>query len=226
MTQYKLLYFDGKGLAETSRMLFKIANVDFEDFRYPLEIIDLATFNMVRDEFDKDKKEGKLTLSMNKLPALEIVKSNIITTLFQSRAIERYLASEFDLMGKTPLEKVMIDALCETIRDLKSDYQAFRKAENKEESFKKWFNEVLPEKLKLLEVILQEYSFSDYPFAVGSNLSLADIVIHNFVVDFFDNKEGIKNATKDCKKLSIIVENVSKHPEIIKWKETRPDTKL
>ena len=89
MTQYKLLYFDGKGLAETSRMLFKIANVDFEDFRYPLEIIDLATFNMVRDEFDKDKKEGKLSLSMNKLPALEIVKSNIVTTLFQSRAIER-----------------------------------------------------------------------------------------------------------------------------------------
>ena len=226
MTQYKLLYFDGKGLAETSRMLFKIANVDFEDFRYPLEIIDLATFNMVRDEFDKDKKEGKLSLSMNKLPALEIVKSNIVTTLFQSRAIERYLASEFDLMGETPLEKVMIDALCETIRDLKSDYQTFRKAENKEESFKKWFNEVLPEKLKLLEVILQEYSFSDYPFAVGSNLSLADIVIHNFVVDFFDNKEGIKNATKDCKKLLIIAENVSKHPEIIEWKETRPDTKL
>ena len=149
MTQYKLIYFDGKGLAETSRMLFKIANVDFEDFRYPLEIIDLATFNMVRDEFDKDKKEGKLSLSMNKLPALEIVKSNIITTLFQSRAIERYLASEFGLMGKTPLEKVMIDALCETIRDLKSDYQTFRKAENKEESFKKWFNEVLPEKLKI-----------------------------------------------------------------------------
>lgn len=226
MTQYKLIYFDGKGLAETSRMLFKIANVDFEDFRYPHEIIDLATFNMVRDEFDKDKKEGKLTLSMNKLPALEIVKSNIITTLFQSRAIERYLASEFGLMGKTPLEKVMIDALCETIRDLKSDYQTFRKAENKEESFKKWFNEVLPEKLKLLEVILQEYSFSDYPFAVGSNLSLADIVIHNFVVDFFDNKEGIKNAAKDCKKLLTIVENVSKHPDIIKWKETRPDTKL
>ena len=199
MTEYKLIYFNGKGLAETSRMLFKIANVDFEDFRYPLEIIDLATFNMVKDEFDKDKKDGKLTLSMNKLPALEIVKSNIITTLFQSRAIERYLASEFGLMGKTPLEKVMIDALCETIRDLKSDYQTFRKAENKEESFEKWFNEVLPEKLKLLEVILQEYSFSDYPFAVGSNLSLADIVIHNFVVDFFDNKEGIKNATKVAK---------------------------
>ena len=75
-------------------------------------------------------------------------------------------------------------------------------------------------------MILQEYSFSDYPFAVGSNLSLADIVIHNFVVDFFDNKEGIKNATKDCKKLLIIAENVSKHPEIIEWKETRPDTKL
>jgi glutathione S-transferase len=223
MTSYKLIYFDGRGLAETSRMLFKIAGIDFEDFRYPLEILDLATFSMIRDEFDADKKDGKLVLSMNKLPALQITNSNIITTLFQSRAIERYLASEFNLMGKSPLEKVMIDALCETVRDLKSDYQPFRKAENKEESCKKWFEEVLPEKLKLLEVILKDYEINE-SFSVGNSLSLSDIILYNFVVDFFDDKAGIENATKGCQKLLSIVKTVGSNPQVAEWREIRPDT--
>ena len=219
MTTYKLIYFDGKGLAETSRMLFKIAQVDFEDFRYPLQIIDLSTFTLIRDEFDADKKDGKLSLSMNKLPALEVINSNIITTLFQSKAIERYLASEFGLMGKSPLEKVMIDAICETVRDLKSEYQPFRKTETTE----KWFNEILPEKLKLLEVILKDYE-TNKSFSVGNTLSLADIVLYNFVVDFFDDKDGIQNATKDCIKLLQIVQAVGNNPQIAEWIENRPNT--
>jgi len=222
MTEYKLIYFDGRGLAETSRILFKIANVEFEDFRYPLEILDLSTFSMVRDEFDADKKHGKLSLSMNKLPALQVTNSNIVTTLFQSKAIERYLASEFGLMGKSPLEKVMIDALCETVRDLKSDYQHFRKAENKEGSCEKWFEEVLPEKLKLLEYILKDYK-TDESYSVGTSLSLADVVLYTFVVDFFDDKTGIKNATKDCPRLLDIAKTVGKNAQVEEWVQNRPD---
>lgn len=223
MTEYKLIYFDAKGLAETSRILFKIANVEFDDFRYPLEILDLSTFSMIRDEFDADKKDGKLNLSMNKLPVLQVTNSNIVTTLFQSKAIERYLASEFGLMGKSPFEKVMIDALCETVRDLKSDYQHFRKAENKEESSKKWFEEVLPEKLKLLEYILKDYK-TDELYSVGTSLSLADVALYTFVLDFFDDKTEIKNATKHCPRLLHIVETVSKNTQVEEWVQNRPDT--
>ena len=56
----KLTYFNGRGLAETSRILLAISGEEYEDFRYPLEIIDLATHNMKKEEFEQDKKDGKL----------------------------------------------------------------------------------------------------------------------------------------------------------------------
>jgi len=68
----KLCYFNGRGLAETSRLILAVAGVDYEDYRYPLEVLDWATFNMVRDEFDKDKCEGKLDKSMGKVPFLVV----------------------------------------------------------------------------------------------------------------------------------------------------------
>ena len=43
---YKLTYFQARGIVEHCRLLFKIANVPFEDFRYP---IDPATY--ARPEF-------------------------------------------------------------------------------------------------------------------------------------------------------------------------------
>ena len=33
MPSYKLMYFDARARAETARMLFKLAGVDFEDYR-------------------------------------------------------------------------------------------------------------------------------------------------------------------------------------------------
>ena len=34
----KLVYFNGRGLAEISRILLAIGEEDYEDFRYPLKI--------------------------------------------------------------------------------------------------------------------------------------------------------------------------------------------
>ena len=112
----KLCYFNGRGLAETSRMILAVAGAEYEDFRYPLEVIDWATFNMVREEFNKDKAEGKLEKSMGKVPFL-VVNDGVETTLSQSKSIERYLARRFGFMGGSDLEAAQIDSLCECIRD-------------------------------------------------------------------------------------------------------------
>ena len=65
----RLTYFNVRGLAETTRMLFAVNNQtgdreEYEDFRYPLEVIDMKTHQMTKDEFDSDKSDGKLVKSL------------------------------------------------------------------------------------------------------------------------------------------------------------------
>lgn len=227
-----LNYFNGRGLAETSRLILAVADKKYNDFRYPLEVIDWKTYNMVREEFDADKASGKLWRSMGKLPFLE-VDGKVIS---QSKAIERYLARKYDLMGENDEQAALIDSYCEYIRDFKTAYQAVRKAENKEEAMKKWFGETLPEKLCSFDKILCENTdfqnisskiksvLETERFSVGIKLSLADIVIYSFLVDFFDNKEGVKKSFENCKMLNNIVNIVGENRKIKKWVENRIKT--
>ena len=156
-----LNYFNGRGLAETSRLILAVVDKKYKDFRYPLEVIDWKTYNMVRKEFDEDKASGKLWKSMGKLPFLE-VGGQVIS---QSKSIERYLARRFKLMGDTNEEGALIDSYCEYIRDFKTAYQTVRKAENKEEAMAKWFGETLPEKLSLIAIFSFGKSLSLYPLS-------------------------------------------------------------
>lgn len=230
----KLTYFNGRGLAETSRLIFAAAGVDFEDNRYPLTVLDWATFKMERKEFDEDKANGKLWQSLDKLPFLE-VDGEVIC---QSKTIERFLATKFDMMGSTPLETAKIDSLCECIRDFKDMYQKVRNAsvDEKEEAKSKFFGETLPERLVAFNKIVAvtscssseesvfNFTGSEQLYAVGSRLSLADIVIYAFLVEFFDDKEMVQKAYETCDKLKAIVNTVSNVEGIQKWLETRPQT--
>jgi glutathione S-transferase len=230
----KLTYFNGRGLAEISRLIFAAAGVDFEDNRYPLTVLDWATFKMERKEFDEDKASGKLWQSLDKLPFLE-VEGEVVS---QSKSIERFLASKFDMMGSTPLEAAKIDSLCEWVRDFKDMYQKVRNAsaDEKEEAKSKFFGETLPERLLAFDKILAVTSFetntesvftftgNEQLYAVGNKLSLADIVIYAFLVEFFDDKELAQKAYETCDKLKAVVNTVSNVEGIQKWLETRPQT--
>lgn len=139
-------------------------------------------------------------------------------------------------MGDTNEESALIDSYCEYIRDFKTAYQTVRKAENKEEAMEKWFGETLPEKLSSFEKILYENTdfqntssqiksvLEEKRFSVGDKLSLADIVIYSFLVDFFDNKEGVNKSFEQCKTLRNIVNTVSNNPNIKNWVENRAET--
>ena len=150
-----------------------------------MEVIDFATHDMVKEEFDKDKEDGLLVMSMNKLPYLEVDG----TVICQSKSIERF-------------ESAQIDAVCECVRDLKDLYQGVRKAENKDVAMVEWFTVTLVDKLKLLENQLSD------DFCVGSRTSLADIVLFTFITQFFDNKEASLNATLATPKINKIVNNI------------------
>ena len=213
----KLTYFNVRGLAETSRILLAIMEQDYEDFRYPLNIIDLASFNMEKLEFDAAKKEGKLLNSLNKVPFLEVDG----TVIPQSKAIERYIASQGNMMGNSSLEYARIDSICECIRDFKDAYQRVRKSENKEEEMTKWFTETLPERLGLLEHIVGRENTS---FSVGNRLSLADVVIFVFITQFFDDKIRAMDATNNTTNIRNIVNTVASNENLINWLNNRPET--
>ena len=223
----KLTYFNGRGLAETSRLLFAVAGVEYEDFRYPLTVLDWSTFKMVRDEFDNDKKEGKLWRSLDKLPFLEIEGQ----VIFQSKSIERFLANRFGLLGSEPFESAFIDSICETVRDLKDGYQKVRSAstETKESAIQTYFTETLPQLLLSLNNIIKSQQVNNEndsveTYVVGNKISLADITIFLFLTDFFDNKDLAVNAYNHCDVLRAIVTTVRNIPSVQLWLLSRPQT--
>ena len=93
MVEYKLYYFEGRGLAELSRLIFAIAGQKYEDVRIP-----------------KDKwPEMKPKAPFAQAPYLEVIDGSDISTYSQSRSIARYLAKKFGLAGKNDEETAIID---------------------------------------------------------------------------------------------------------------------
>tara|TARA_Y100000590_G_scaffold396375_1_gene477052 strand:- start:134 stop:784 length:651 start_codon:yes stop_codon:yes gene_type:complete len=213
----KLVYFNGRGLAETSRLIFAYNQVSYEDFRYPLHIRDWKTHDMTKEEFDSDKNAGKLVSSLHKVPFLEVNGSVIC----QSKAIERYLGRRYNMMGDSELEAGLIDSICEVVRDIKDMYQKVRRLpeEEKEAGLQEWFSVTMPNKFSDLEHILGEDGYS-----VGGRASLADIVLFSLVTQFFDNKEGAMNATSNTPRLRSIVQKIADNENIKLWLESRPVT--
>ena len=212
----KLVYFNARGLAETSRMLLSINDTNYTDFRYPLEIIDWTTHNIQKEEFDADKELGTFTKSLNKLPYLE-VDGEIIP---QSKTIERYLARRFNMMGANELQGSQVDAICEYIRDFKTEYQKTRSltGEEKETGMIKWFSETLPTHLKNLDAIVGT------TYSVGNSLSLADVSLYSFLTQFFDNVEGTQAALETTSNIKTVVANVQSLESIQEWLKVRPQT--
>tara|TARA_Y100001958_G_scaffold26223_1_gene16552 strand:+ start:20266 stop:20925 length:660 start_codon:yes stop_codon:yes gene_type:complete len=214
----KLTYFNVRGLAETSRILLAIGGEEYEDFRYPLEVIDMSKHEMKKEEFDKDKADGKLVTSLNKVPFLEVDG----VTIPQSKSMERFLARRFNMMGSNDLEAAQIDAICESVRDFKDMYQKVRflPEDEKDAGMKEWFTVTLVERLTLLENQL----VGESGFSVGNTMSLSDVVLFSFINEFFDNKEAALNATLTSPKIRAVVDRVSSDEKVVKWLNERPKT--
>lgn len=217
LPKLKLIYFNAKGLAETSRILLALASVEFEDFRYPLEIIDPNNHIYKRDEFDFDKQSGKFDISMGKLPVLEITNGLDTKFLSQSKSIERYLANEYGFMGNSNYERARIDSICETVRDIKDRYYKNKSSSDteKEEYFKGLENELI-QFSKTLDTQSEN-------FAVGDKMSLADITIYHLITQFASDNVFLEAGGK-IPKIRKIVVHVAKQQGLIKWLSIRPKT--
>jgi len=221
--QYRLRYFDGKGVVETARMLFAIAGIDYEDKRYSVTFGTPGDFTTIsRPEFDADKAAGRMDVAMGKVPILENAGSEFM--LPQSKSIERYLARKFGMMGSTEEEGAWVDAIGEHLRDINDVYNKkgmffMKDAEKKAELQKTWFEQELPPMLQNLEKVLP----GSAGFAVGSTLSLADVQLYKLLKDTYGDQD-ISAAYASCPKLQAIVSKLQEHQGLQKWIAERPKT--
>jgi glutathione S-transferase len=194
-------------------MLFAVAKQPYEDIRLSLTFGTPGDFSTIqRPEFDEKKASGELDVSLGKLPYLEVDG----VRFGQSKAIQRYLSTQFGMMGSTAVEGAQIDALCEAVIDFKGDYTKAKGTQGEEEkkaAVEKFFAETLPNSLKLVEKTLS----GSGPWLVGTKVSLADIIYYQFLLSpqgFFDNTEGAKAAFQECPRIKAAMEAVDAIPEL------------
>ena len=203
MSTYKLYYFNFRGRAEASRLIFAAAGQKYEDIRYE------------RDQWPSHK----LDMPLGQMPVLEYggVK------LPQSTVIARFLAKQFHLAGKDNLEQAKVDAVVDTITDIAPTLTpAFQEPdeEKKQELLKKFFAEELPKHLKNLEVLGKLYG-NGSPHFVGNNLTLADILFYAVFENILAMNASCLNDHPWLKQNRAEVE---KQPGIAEHLKSRPKT--
>lgn len=116
---YKLTYFPVKALGEPSRLLFSYGGIEFEDVRIPItewpkhkpcktnKTINQRVFNESR------------IFSAAPFGQMPILEHNG-KVMHQSMAIARYVAKQVKLVGKDDWENLQIDAVVDTINDLRT----------------------------------------------------------------------------------------------------------
>ena len=172
----ELKYFDARGAAEVIRLLFAIADVPYTDTRYTI-----TPGSMEAPEFKAAKESGDLDMNLGRAPLLVVDGT---TTIGQSKAIERYLAAKFGMMGDSPEEAAQIDCIAEHCVDVKmaqqrKGFSMFARDKTDDEKAKlkeEWFGTDLPTFLAKIEKAVALTSQSK-GYAMGSKTSYADISI-------------------------------------------------
>ena len=113
----RLVYFNGKGLAEVSRLMFAATGTAFTDTRFP--IAKTASGEWLRPEFTAAQTAGEFP--MMQVPVLKLADG---AKLAQSKAIERYLAKQLKLAGASDVEAAHVDAVGELLADVRGKFAA------------------------------------------------------------------------------------------------------
>jgi glutathione S-transferase len=220
----ELKYFNARGAAETIRTILAITGEDYIDTRF-----EITPGTMNAPEFIKAKENGDLDMNLGRAPLL-VTSEGVIG---QSKAIERYLAKKFDLMGSSDIEAAQIDCIAEHCRDVKDaagkkGFSSFNREKTEDEKAaarKEWFENDLPTMLEKVEKTISLTSGAS-GYAVGSKTSYADIAIFSLLKDctFQQDAEDTVKAADKCTKLLEIANRIAGDEKVSKWIENRPQT--
>jgi glutathione S-transferase len=148
------------------------------------------------------------------------------TMLCQSNAFSRYLARQFGMAGKTPMDEAKADMIVDCAEDfLKPIIEYFHQKDEtkKAEMKKKYEEEQLPTALANLEKMLKNNNGGDGYF-VGDSLTWADLSFFQGIT--WPEFAGVKIEWSSYPKLQALRERVGKLPQIAEWVEKRPKTEM
>ena len=226
-TALKLRYFDARGAAEVSRVLLALTDITYEDHRYKIERKDGGGFST--PEFTSDKESGALAPNLDRAPLLEIDGQPI----GQSKAIERYVAAQGGLMGKSPIEAAIIDSVAEHVRDVKDaqsrkGFGMFNRDKTDEEKAAlkaEWFETDLPSWLARMERCVAP--IEAIVCGSGELPSYAAVCIWSLLREGSEEDLAlVATAAEGCAKLNAIADAVATHPRVAAWVASRPVTMM
>uniref|UniRef100_A0A183BI77 glutathione transferase n=1 Tax=Globodera pallida TaxID=36090 RepID=A0A183BI77_GLOPA len=203
MVQYKLYYFDVRGIGEPIRLLLHYVGQQFEDVRFGKE---------------EWPTKYKSKFFYGKAPVLEVDGKQ----LGQSTTILRFLAEKFALAGKDEWEKAKADEIINFQKDANTELAPYLyvKIGLREGDLDKLRVEVLEPGVKrifpLFEALLKE-SGSDY--MLPSGLSMVDFQVGNFLYTFTKLEPDTIKAYPELIKY---VERVHALPQLQKYLKLRP----
>ncbi|CAH8651317.1 unnamed protein product [Schistosoma intercalatum] len=157
----KVIYFNGRGRAESIRMTLVAAGVNYEDERISFQ----------------DWPKIKPTIPGGRLPAVKITDNHgHVKWMVESLAIARYMAKKHHMMGGTEEEYYNVEKLIGEAEDLEHEY--YKTLMKPEEEKQKIIKEILNGKVPvLLDIICESLKASTGKLAVGDKVTLADLVL-------------------------------------------------
>lgn len=164
-------YWKIRGMAQPIRLLLTYAGADWEEDLY--EVQRTAEGGYDRSQWTNAKAVNKDNLAFPNIPYL--VDGDMAIT--ESKAILRYLARKYNIVGKTLQEDARSDMLVDTLADAKN---AFTRLSY---SPKDKFDAGLPEYTVNVQRILGqlEQFIGDKEFAIGSTIMPADFELYEFL---------------------------------------------
>ncbi|KAI8801329.1 glutathione S-transferase [Cladochytrium replicatum] len=198
MPTYIVHYFDLRARAEVTRLILTFAKADWKN-----KII------------DDDWWEMKDSTPFGQIPLLEEIDDNGKTFFVaQSKAIERYLARKFKLLGADEHEAALIDSISESFVDLINEFGKFRWAEDpgvKEVMRLNFFEKVWPNFINVHTKFLSANGSNGH--YVGDEITFADLCavpvfeIINYVVPGTVTEKSFPSFWK-------VYETAANHPKL------------